>query len=128
MICPNCGKEINSQSNVCVYCWNEVSDFGSNSNSDSRKAIAIILLLLCGVFGINRFYLGYIGSGIVILLLTLISGVMLSPIALVFLFSPLTIFFPIGVGVLSCLTVVIWCIVDLFLIALGKLKPQELGV
>lgn len=56
------------------------------------QLIALILVIVVGALGIHRFYLGHIGTGI-LMLLTL--G---------------------GLG--------IWALIDLILIAMGKLKPK----
>ena len=58
-----------------------------------RKMVALLLSIILGELGIDRFYLGYIGLGI----LKLLTGG--------------------GLG--------IWWLVDLILIATGKMKPKD---
>ena len=57
------------------------------------KVVALILSIFLGELGIDRFYLGYIGTGILKLIT---SG---------------------GFG--------IWWLIDLIMIATGKLKPKD---
>ena len=57
------------------------------------KVVALILSIFLGELGIDRFYLGYIGTGILKLI---ICG---------------------GFG--------IWWLIDLIMIATGKLKPKD---
>ena len=57
------------------------------------KMVALILSIFLGELGIDRFYLGYIGTGILKLI--------------------------------TCGGFVIWWLIDLILIATGKLKPKN---
>ena len=62
-------------------------------NGMKSKVVALILSIFLGELGIDRFYLGYIGTGI----LTLIT----------------------------CGGFGIWWLIDLIMIATGKLKPKD---
>lgn len=57
-----------------------VSDEASNSNSSGKKGksqiIALVLVLLVGVLGIHRFYLGHIGIGVLMLLTGGVCGIL----------------------------------------------------
>ncbi|MCM8776720.1 MAG: TM2 domain-containing protein [Candidatus Omnitrophica bacterium] len=92
MYCRNCGKELDSKATVCTscgvipgggnkYCQNCGSPTDINavvcvkcgtrlmSSGEGRDwTIALILSVLVGQFGIDRFYTGYIGLGILKLL------------------------------------------------------------
>lgn len=57
------------------------------------KMVALILSIVLGELGIDRFYLGYIGTGIIKLI--------------------------------TCGGFGIWWLIDLILIATGKLKPKD---
>ena len=57
------------------------------------KVVALILSILLGELGIDRFYLGYIGTGILKLI--------------------------------TCGGFGIWWLIDLIMIATGKLKPKD---
>ena len=62
-------------------------------NEIKSKVVALILSILLGELGIDRFYLGYIGTGILKLI--------------------------------TCGGFGIWWLIDLIMIATGKLKPKD---
>ena len=62
-------------------------------NGMKSKVVALILSIFLGELGIDRFYLGYIGTGILKLI--------------------------------SCGGFGIWWLIDLIMIATGKLKPKD---
>ena len=62
-------------------------------NEMKSKVVALILSIFLGELGIDRFYLGYIGTGILILI--------------------------------TCRGFGIWWLIDLIMIATGKLKPKD---
>ena len=62
-------------------------------NGMKSKVVALILSIFLGELGIDRFYLGYIGTGILKLI--------------------------------TCGGFVIWWLIDLIMIATGKLKPKD---
>lgn len=62
-------------------------------NEMKSKVVALILSIFLGELGIDRFYLGYIGTGILKLI--------------------------------TCGGFGIWWLIDLIMIATGKLKPKE---
>lgn len=67
MFCQNCGAEIHDKAVVCVKCGCAVN----NSVNNAVEGEWLIVMLLCfflGCFGIHRFYVGKIGTGIVQLL------------------------------------------------------------
>ena len=69
--CEKCGAEIKEE-NLCPKC-NEVktslNTIGADLTEGRRnKWIAIILAFFFGAFGIHKFYLGQIGTGIIYLL------------------------------------------------------------
>jgi predicted ATP-dependent serine protease len=99
--CSNCGADVKGYDTVCEKCGQiierktsnhtksstdvEVSSVNSNANSNSTaqntnvnkkqksKVVAGILGVLVGPFGVHRFYLGYIGIGVLQLILTFLS-------------------------------------------------------
>lgn len=99
--CSNCGSDVKEYDTVCEKCGQiierktsnhtksstdvEVSSVNSNANSNSTaqntnvnkkqksKVVAGILGVLVGPFGVHRFYLGYIGIGVLQLILTFLS-------------------------------------------------------
>ena len=62
-------------------------------NGMKSKGVALILSIFLGELGIDRFYLGYIGTGILKLI--------------------------------TCGGFGIWWLIDLIMIATGKLKPKD---
>lgn len=62
-------------------------------NGTKSKVVALILSIFLGELGIDRFYLGYIGTGILKLI--------------------------------TCGGFGIWWLIDLIMIATGKLKPKD---
>lgn len=62
-------------------------------NGMKSKVVALILSIFLGELGIDRFYLGYIGTGILKLI--------------------------------TCGGFGIWWLIDLIMIATGKLKPKD---
>lgn len=62
-------------------------------NEMKSKVVALILSIFLGELGIDRFYLGYIGTGILKLI--------------------------------TCGGFGIWWLIDLIMIATGKLKPKD---
>lgn len=60
--CPNCGKPLHNDQDVCLSCGKSVA--GARHN----KIAAGILAIFLGGFGIHKFYLGQAGMGILYLL------------------------------------------------------------
>ncbi len=70
MFCKNCGKEISDQSTFCENCGtpvNIVNDIVDNS-SPKNWLLALLLSIFFGSLGIHRFYVGKIGTGILMLI------------------------------------------------------------
>jgi TM2 domain-containing membrane protein YozV len=61
--CSNCGAETLPNTEVCAKCGTGIARV-----SDKDLSTAVLLSFFLGVFGVDRFYLGYTGLGILKLL------------------------------------------------------------
>ena len=108
VICPKCGKQVEEikysrPDNIIINNNNNASSsasasamFGNASNVSPKSwLVTLLLCLFLGIIGIHRFYVGKIGTGILMILL-LMTGVS-----------------------------AIWAIIDLILIILGKFKDKQ---
>jgi TM2 domain-containing membrane protein YozV len=74
MYCKHCGAEINDNAVVCVKCGCAVNDSFYTEKvldpkvSDKDWLITAILCLFFGYFGAHRFYVGKMGTAILMLL------------------------------------------------------------
>lgn len=78
MYCKNCGSPVSPGAAFCQNCGAGVTTTTSvpppvkDSNAKS-KLVAGLLGIFIGGFGVHRFYLGYIGIGILQIVLTLFT-------------------------------------------------------
>lgn len=72
--CPFCAEEIQDDAVFCKHCKNslkedkEVQTKKQTIKSDKERLPATLLCVFFGVFGVHRFYVGKVGSGIAMLL------------------------------------------------------------
>jgi TM2 domain-containing membrane protein YozV len=66
--CPNCGAETGSEAVICTKCGLSLTAAAPKS-----RLAAGLLGIFVGGFGVHRFYLGYMGTGIVQILVTLVT-------------------------------------------------------
>lgn len=104
MFCSKCGKEIDHEVKFCPNCGNGIAKnlttTQQNNKTESYKSrtVAVILALFLGAIGVHRFYVGKVGSGVLMLLLSLCS------------------FFIIGE---------IWALIDLIVILCGNFTDKD---
>jgi len=108
--CNACGTETNSLAEICVKCGAKLGKPGSVAGASPKSRLALTLLaFFLGELGIHRFYVGKIGTGVVMLILTIVGY---ATIWLAFGFIPLAV-------------VWIWNLVDFILAVAGKFKDNE---
>ena len=61
--CRSCGQVISSLAPACPHCGAPTGSRPANASPKSRLA-ALFLCFFLGVFGVHRFYVGKIGTGI----------------------------------------------------------------
>ncbi|MBI4336279.1 MAG: TM2 domain-containing protein [Chloroflexi bacterium] len=77
MYCSSCGAVIKKAAEICVKCGVRVSTPGlqptQTAFSEKSRVAAGVLGILLGALGVHRFYLGYIGIGIVQIIVSIIT-------------------------------------------------------
>ncbi len=106
--CHSCGARVADEAEICVKCGVKLFQATGGVSPKSRTAAAVLAFFL-GQLGLHRFYSGKIGTGVAMLVLTIIG------------YS--TIYF--GVGLVFLLAVGIWNLVDLILILAGRFKDKN---
>ena len=106
--CPTCRAVILKKAEICPKCG--VRQVIASKTADASEKDWLITLLLC-IFlwsvGAHRFYVGKIGSGVIMLLIHVGSWA--------------TIFFTIGIPFTA---LIVWAIIDLIYIITGKFKEK----
>lgn len=59
--CQNCAAEVDPKAEICVKCGVRL---GKGAAKGKEWLVALLLSILLGTLGVDRFYLGYIGLGI----------------------------------------------------------------
>jgi len=74
-LCWSCGQPTNPLAEICIKCGVRLApnySYGAAQECKSKLAAGLLGIFLGG-FGIHRFYLGYVGIGIVQIIVTLIT-------------------------------------------------------
>jgi TM2 domain-containing membrane protein YozV len=69
--CQNCGNPTNSNADICVKCGVMLSKISIPTSMQKSKLTAGLLGIFIGGLGVHRFYLGYTGIGVAQLILAL---------------------------------------------------------
>ncbi len=69
--CPNCGEPAAPGAAVCIKCGYALNN--QVTKSSKSKLVAGLLGIFLGSVGVHRFYLGYIGIGVVQIIVTLVT-------------------------------------------------------
>lgn len=65
MYCQKCGKEYATDAKYCQNCGSILTGLqGSPSVNQRELIVALLLSIFLGQLGVDRFYLGYIGLGL----------------------------------------------------------------
>lgn len=74
-LCWSCGQPTNPLAEICVKCGVRLTpNYSYVATGECKSKLAAGLLgIFLGGFGIHRFYLGYVGIGIVQIIVTLIT-------------------------------------------------------
>ena len=83
--CSNCGKELEKGAEFCGNCGKKITEnkvkvegeIVGNSQPKSKIAAGLLGIFL-GCFGVHNFYLGYTGTAVAQLLITVLSCFVLS--------------------------------------------------
>lgn len=73
MFCVNCGNKISRDATTCPACGHPCKNH-SNA-SPKRLLVAVLLCFFLGGLGIHRFYVGKIGTGILMLVTFGLCGI-----------------------------------------------------
>ena len=71
MFCSNCGQQIDDKAVICPKCGVATANFHKQAHSDKDWLVALLLCFFFGALGFHRFYVGKVGTGILMLILTI---------------------------------------------------------
>lgn len=128
--CPNCGTDISHLSpdaQACLECGHPFKQSNGGEVSEKKLLIAGLLCFFLGWLGIHRFYVGKIGTGILMIILFILSLFLL---LLSLLSSLLSLFFFPAILISILLAIFssifgIWILIDLILILVGSFTDNK---
>lgn len=117
--CSACGAPTTPLTEICVKCGARVAKELVGDISPKSRLAATLLAWFLGAFGAHRFYIGKIGTAIVMLLLGLVGIAGLSTTWLFWwLFVP-------NIFIIALIAVGIWAFVDFIFAVTGHMKDKE---
>jgi TM2 domain-containing membrane protein YozV len=73
MYCSKCGTQIDGQAAFCPRCGAPAAAVGPAGEVYKSKIAAGLLGIFLGELGIHRFYLGFVGIGIIQIVVTIVT-------------------------------------------------------
>ena len=109
--CHACGYESNALADICIKCGVKLSQTSQSEASVSPKSrtALVVLAFFLGELGVHRFYAGKIGTGIIMLLLTIVGY-----LTMILLF-----------GFVFLSVVWLWNVIDFIIAVIGTFKDRE---
>ena len=68
VFCRSCGSIIKKEAEICPKCGVRQREKNVFGDISTRWLTALLLVIFVGTFGVHRFYLGKIGTGILMIL------------------------------------------------------------
>ena len=119
MFCSKCGKETPDDQAFCASCGAPLSEAVKQGSAAPAAGISpksrLAATLLCaipalfGILGIHRIYIGKIGTGVTMIVLSVLAWI--------------TVWFLVGIFI--WIAVGIWAIVDFAFIVAGRMKDSQ---
>jgi TM2 domain-containing membrane protein YozV len=63
-LCGACGTTVDAMAEICPYCGVRQGALMTTGDSPKRILPAMILCFCFGIFGVHRFYVGKVGTGL----------------------------------------------------------------
>lgn len=105
--CHACGARTNPLAEMCVTCGSRLTRVLAGDTSPKSRLATALLAFFIGEFGAHRFYIGKIGTAVLMLILGIIG------------WSTIWIM---GIGLIFLIPVSIWSLIDFILALAGTLK------
>jgi uncharacterized protein (TIGR02145 family) len=119
--CPNCGTETKNMQ-YCSSCGTNLQTEYPQGYQPKNKWIALVLCFCAGGLGFHRFYVGKIGTGIVMLLFTVLFIICIFVVPIIG-YETIIAIFPILIVIMVSFGC--WPIIDLIRIATGNFTDSN---